>query len=124
MIYQEPWKMTYKGIDAATLYGLANLVEYPPGRPRKVFFVAGGVIDQSRPNNIIAPAFFHCHCPGPQRHEMVVLPPAMYQQTHEMIGYDNRLVASIHAWRGADQDLLQRWITHVERGALCPVRNQ
>lgn len=108
----------YEKTDAATLFETTQQVAYPAGRPRKVFLL------YCDPNTIRAPAFFRCQCPGPRRHELVVLPHALYDAAYAMIGYDDWLVARIHAWRGEDGDLLRRWTAHLQEGTPCPVRHQ
>lgn len=110
--------LTIEEATAVTLFETMQLVAYPTGRPRKVFFL------YCNPNTVMAPAFFWCKCPGPQRHELVVLPQAMYDAAYEMTGYDDWLVSRIHAWRGEDADLLKRWTAHLKEGKPCPVRNQ
>jgi hypothetical protein len=118
MVRQRTRNLTTEEANAVTLLETMRLIEYPAGRPRKVFFL------YCNPNTAIAPAFFRCHCPGPRRHELMVLPQALYDATYEMIGYDDWMVASIHAWRGEDANLLNRWITHMRDGTPCPVWNQ
>lgn len=123
MISAEPWRVNFEKTNAITLFEMANQQEYPHGRPKKLFILSGGLINVNNPQAPPTHGFFHCHCPG-QRHEMVVLPKQMYDEAYSMIGYDNRLIASIHAWRGGDAELLQRWIKHLKEGAPCPVKNQ
>jgi len=109
---------SYERTTATALFETMRLVAYPAGRPRRVFFL------YCNPNPVMVPAFFRCRCPGPRRHELVVLPHARYDALHGMIGYDDWLVSDIHAWRGEDAPLLHRWMAHLREGAPCPVRNQ